>query len=1205
MAGTAGELAFVATLTDDATRGAQKLNKTMKDIGGPTKPITTDVRCDIGDVSKAVAQVDGAEAQITDSLKAAGKVGGDKLAEGIKAGGEKAGTEAAQAAKKGADQIPGVVEQSGKKAASAGKASGRETGKGFADGVEGSITGAKDAVAGVIEGIGVTGPAGAAAAGAAVGLAFVGALSETMDVEVEQDRLAASLGATGPLAAKAGKVAGDLYANAYGDSLPEVTDAVEQVSKNVAGLNKTSEKDFKDITAGVINVSKVFRQDFGKTTSAVGQLMRTGLAKNATEALDLITKGLEGPANKSDDLLDTLNEYPIQFAKLGLSGKQALGLVSQGVQAGARDSDVAADALKEFAIRATDGSKTTATGFKAIGLSADVMAKKIGEGGPKAAAALGLTLDKLRDIKDPAKRAQVAVALFGTQSEDMAAALNAMDLTTAEKEIGDVGGAAKTMGDTFNDNAKTKLTTWSRSVRQHVVQFLGSEAIPAIEHFADSVRTNLGPVLSDLKTNALPGVKQALKDAKQLWEDNKDKVIDLVTNLGILATNLETKLKPAFDAVWPVARDLAAVDLTHTIQSIDAMNNLLSGKKDDGSKLNILEKLEQLGPAVQKLNLPAYLGSLAGQAIATFGTKFLSDSTARASVGTWIANNFQNVVSFLPFGSLINVGSQAGNAVINGLFGKTPNAAATAKRFMSGLGQVIAATNPLQLALSVGSRLGLKIGDGIASASSTIAGRAKSVMVSLGRSIVNSSPIGVVSSAMSLLGKDLIGGLVRGVKGAVGGAVHYIGTIPGQLANGGNWGTVLIDAGRRVISGLVSGIRGAIPDVQSVLGSVTNLIPSWKGPPKKDKTLLTPAGRQIMHGLITGFKQGTPGVMKYLGLLTKAIASKRGISVQIVNKQLAPVTKKIVAYAKAHDVLIGKLTAAKTKVSELVKVRDDYAASVREGLLSSADVTKFETVNDAPLTAGFIVKQLKDRLKAIVDYRNNLAKLRSSKVSADIIRDIEAAGVEGGGAAAAALAKASKAQIGEINGIQAQISKQATDTGKVAAGAWYQTGVNAAQGVVNGLTSQLKRVDAAGVAMAKALDAAMRRQLGIHSPSKVTHATGENVGYGLAGGVISSIGVAEKAARTMAQRVADAATPSLGQLTALTAPRSTPIVVSRVQDTVVIRHEVAFRGQAPAGITADQVADLIARDPKSAAKIEQALKSPRARKSTNTLTPSR
>src|SRR3546814_1665275 len=57
--------------------------------------------------------------------------------------------------------------------------------------------------------------------------------------------------------------------------------------------------------------------------------------------------------------------------------------------------------------------------------------------------ALDLTLDSLRRMKDPTEREAAAVALFGTQAEDLGAALFELDPSSATKKLGDVGGAAK------------------------------------------------------------------------------------------------------------------------------------------------------------------------------------------------------------------------------------------------------------------------------------------------------------------------------------------------------------------------------------------------------------------------------------------------------------------------------------------------------------------------------------------------------------------------------------------------------------------------------------------------------------------------------------------------------------------------------------------------------------------------------------------
>src|SRR5690606_28075664 len=142
---------------------------------------------------------------------------------------------------------------------------------------------------------------------------------------------------------------------------------------------------------------------------------------------------------------------------------------SQAIKAGARDSDKAADAIKEFAIRAIDGSDTTKEGFKGIGLSASRMSGMIAKGGKSAREGLDITLDRLRKVKHPAKRAEYAVALFGTQAEDLGDALYAMDVDKASKDFGKFGGSADKMGKTLRKGPVHELKVFAREMQQQLV----------------------------------------------------------------------------------------------------------------------------------------------------------------------------------------------------------------------------------------------------------------------------------------------------------------------------------------------------------------------------------------------------------------------------------------------------------------------------------------------------------------------------------------------------------------------------------------------------------------------------------------------------------------------------------------------------------------------------------------------------------------
>jgi phage-related minor tail protein len=334
-----------------------------------------------------------------------------------------------------------------------------------------------------------------------VGQAIGDALLEGLGNEVRGDVLAARTGLDEATVARLGLAAGEAYASNFGESIEANMETARAAVETGLLDPKATAQDAQAVISSLSGVADILGEDIPNVARAAGQILRTGLAKDAQGAFDLIVKGQQAGLNVSEDLLDTFNEYGTQFRKLGLEGPEALGLVAQAVQAGARDTDIAADALKEFSIRAIDDSALTAEGFEAVGLSAEDMAAKIAKGGPEAAEALDQTLDGLRAIKDPADRSAAAVALFGTQAEDLGEALFKMDLSTAVDQLGSVEGAAQSALDTLGDNTASKLESAKRNIEVAADGIQGALATafaPEIQAGADWVTNNREAVVTFL-----------------------------------------------------------------------------------------------------------------------------------------------------------------------------------------------------------------------------------------------------------------------------------------------------------------------------------------------------------------------------------------------------------------------------------------------------------------------------------------------------------------------------------------------------------------------------------------------------------------------------------------------------------------------------------------------------------------------------------
>jgi phage-related minor tail protein len=330
-----------------------------------------------------------------------------------------------------------------------------------------------------------------------------------------------------------GKNAGAVYAKGVAESMDEAAGAIRDAWQNNLISEDASDAAIQQVGDHLITLSKTTESSTKEVSNAVSQMLRTGLASSAEEAFDIIQRGITAGVNKSDDLLDTFNEYGTQFRKLGLNGKTALGLLSQGLQAGARDADIVADALKEFSIRAVDGSKATAAGYKALGLDADKMGAQIAQGGKGAEAGLTTVLDKLRAIKDPVKQNAAAVALFGTQSEDLGKALFALHPEKAAAGLGNVAGAAEKAGRALEESAGAKLESFKRKAQAALVDQL-AKAVPYLESMA------------------------------KWMSENTDVVIPLAYALGALATALTI----AAIAQWVMNSALLASPITWIIVGI-------------------------------------------------------------------------------------------------------------------------------------------------------------------------------------------------------------------------------------------------------------------------------------------------------------------------------------------------------------------------------------------------------------------------------------------------------------------------------------------------------------------------------------------------------------------------------------------------------------------------------------------------------------
>ena len=315
-------------------------------------------------------------------------------------------------------------------------------------GVEGAISGALAA-----------GGAGAAVAGGATALAFAGGFLTALDRELQQDTLAARLGVdtNGAEADRLGNVVGRQFVDGFGESTADVAEAVDAVYSTFEET-QGSEEALDRLSEKALAFSEVMQQDVGESVANVQVLVSSGLADSADEGFDLLTASLQRvPAAVRDEIGEAINEYSTFFASLGFSGEEALGLIVAAADDGRIAIDKTGDAIKEFQIRATDiGDINAQSALSQLGFDAVDASNRLLAGGATARQATQDIIGALNAVPDPAKQAELAIALFGTPLED----LNKEEipefinrLADSENALQDVEGAADALSEAYENNA--------------------------------------------------------------------------------------------------------------------------------------------------------------------------------------------------------------------------------------------------------------------------------------------------------------------------------------------------------------------------------------------------------------------------------------------------------------------------------------------------------------------------------------------------------------------------------------------------------------------------------------------------------------------------------------------------------------------------------------------------------------------------------
>ncbi len=433
-----------------------------------------------------------------------------------------------------------------------------KTAKEAAASIKESFSGAMDKIGPAMESAGKAGAkaigVGLASAGTVVAAAGTMAVKGAVDMDQAMNSFLASTGKSKEEAERYQNVLEGIYKNNYGEDFQDIADAMGQVEKQLGEMDDTA---LQTVTESAFALRDTFEYDIAESTRAA-KAMVDNFGISGDKAMSLIAAGAQNGLDYSGELIDSISEYSVQFAKVGLDADNMFKIFQKGAETGAWNLDKIGDAVKEMSIRVIDGSETTAAGFEALGLNADEMSAKFAAGGESAKEAFQQTMEALAGMEDPLAQNTAGVNLFGTMWEDLGPEV-VTQLADIEDGVYDTADAMNGIKDVKYDDLGSMFEGLKRSVELLLLP-LGEQLIP---------------ILSELIEAALPIIEEILPPLTDAMGETITQLMPLINEvLPVIAELIDELLPPLMEinsAILPVLMELVSTLLPPLMEIIGSV----------------------------------------------------------------------------------------------------------------------------------------------------------------------------------------------------------------------------------------------------------------------------------------------------------------------------------------------------------------------------------------------------------------------------------------------------------------------------------------------------------------------------------------------------------------------------------------------------------------------------------------------------------
>ncbi|OKI54412.1 hypothetical protein AMK17_25385 [Streptomyces sp. CB00072] len=338
-----------------------------------------------------------------------------------------------------------------------------------------------------------------------------------------------------------------------------------------------------------------------------------------------------------------------------------------------------------------------------------------------------------------------------------------------------------------------------------------------------------------------------------------------------------------------------------------------------------------------------------------------------------------------------------------------------------------------------------------------------------------------------------------------------LGMASSMAGAGGGMAGAGAEAGRGLSAGLRGSAAGVDASARVMAAAVTSGVRAEleiASPSKKMRALMKDVGKGLILGM-TGEKSKIKATAE--DLVRDIWAAWKGVKTNKDSALVARVTKdtkKLQSLASARDKLAAKIKAA-----------NDYRAGLKSNAQQAAGLSNLG-LQDEEVSASSIQAGLSQKLAKVNQFARYVASLAKRGLNKNLLRQVIDMGPDAGYAYASALAGMGTAALRGVNKTQGHLDKAANTLSGLGADLMYDSGKNASKGYLKGLDSQQDAIEKQMVKIAKAMDKAIRKALGIKSPSTVAAVSGGYFTQGVAKGAVDQLPVLDRAMGAVAGRMA-------------------------------------------------------------------------------------